>query len=129
MSDYWMTPWRAFENKWDNMMLNSFKPLWDGFMQSKDVIPYISDDGSTIYEVEVPGFNKDNLEISIDNGILSIFGKRETSSKNGSSYKEINEAISINADPSDIDAEVKDGILYLTVKSNKNEMKTLIEVK
>lgn len=87
-------------------------------------IVYRNADGDTVREIEIPGFNKDNLSIEISDGKLIISGTR----KNGLDVEEtINNRFKMG-NVEEVDAEIKDGILYLTIKSPK-EKKQKIEIR
>jgi HSP20 family molecular chaperone IbpA len=101
--------------------------LWDSLRKNFDEmfmdVTYYNEDGNLVYKVEVPGFNKDNLSINIQNDILIIKGKRELKDKERHvGNKSINKKLSIVDRFSDIDAEIKDGILTVTL------MKTEVEI-
>jgi len=73
-------------------------------------------EGNFIYKMDVPGFNKDNLNIEIlDNNVLSIKGEfedRKVDKKCTLLYAE------------DVKASIKDGILTLTlIPIKKNSIK------
>src|SRR6056297_1307872 len=63
-------------------------------------------DENTLY-VDVPGFNKDNLEVNYHNGVIEISGKND-------SGREINKKIKVNKNLKEpTNAEVSDGVLKL----------------
>ena len=107
---------------WDRDESSPFTSTWGSLMNGFDYFfgdaSYKNDDGNMVYEIEVPGFNKDNLSINIENGMLTVQGKRETkSSKSHAGLKEIYKRLS-TGDIKDADAKILDGILYVTVRSN-----------
>lgn len=61
-----------------------------------------------VFELEVPGFNKDNLEVEFENGILGIKGD------NGKRKLERRYNVSGLKDIVDVKASVKDGILEVS---------------
>jgi HSP20 family molecular chaperone IbpA len=92
-------------------------------------INYTKDGAYLLFEV--PGFNKNNLKVEVENGILYIEGKR--------SYKlndeEISRTISQNFkigqeyDSESIEATIEDGILTVFVANmKKNEKKKRISL-
>lgn len=85
--------------------------------------PYVDEEGNKLYEVEVPGFNKDNLDVSFENGIVNISGTREP--LNGSEVRISERIIISNRDVDNIDAEIKDGILRITVKERSPSVKRI----
>jgi len=100
-------------------------------------------DESTHYrmEIAIPGFEKEELKLSIDNDILTVYGSKESKSEDeNSSYivKEINnerfsrsfkiQPNTLNVDM--IDSTLKNGILYINIPKNKEkDNKKLIEIK
>lgn len=74
--------------------------------------------GNLILEIEVPGFNKDNIKVEISDGILTVQGKTDT--------RDILKRFTIG-NISEVKATIKDGILSLTLISPKKES-TKIEI-
>jgi HSP20 family protein len=99
--------------------------LWDSLRKNFDEMfmdtTYPNVNGDMVYEVEVPGFNKDNLSINIQNNILTIKGERELDKEHHVGNRRINKKMRLDT-YSDVDAEIKDGILYVTL------MKTEVEI-
>ena len=79
---------------------------------------YTSKEGDLVYEIEVPGFNKDNLTVEMIDGILTVKGTRETAEGKREVFKRLRVATS-----EDVDAKIEDGILYLTLKAPKKDTK------
>jgi len=77
------------------------------------------DDGNTILEIEVPGFNKDNLNVEVADSILTIQGQ--------TNKKKLFKRYSLgNVD--EVKASIKDGILTLTlIEEKKESVKVTIE--
>jgi len=103
---------------------NTWSSLWEGMDTFFGDAKYEDDDGNAIYEFEVPGFNKENLEVSLLNGILTISGRRETKNKSHAGTKEIFKRLTIGQSQ-ETEAEIRDGILYLTLKNPKSEKKVI----
>jgi HSP20 family protein len=97
------------------------------FSQFEDVFGYQKfqdKDGNVVNEIEVPGFNKENLNVEVADGILTIKGERTTS--NGEK-REVFKRITIG--PSEkVNADLKDGILILTLIQPKKS-KVKVEIK
>jgi HSP20 family molecular chaperone IbpA len=89
---------------------------------------YTNEGGDVIYQIEVPGFNKDNLKVEISDGILTIRGEREVKDKYYAGQSKFFKQLTVG-DISEADAEVVDGILTLTVKRPQKEPGKQIEVK
>jgi HSP20 family molecular chaperone IbpA len=81
-----------------------------------------NDQGDYTYEMEVPGFNKENLKVEIANGILTISGEREAGHVGKT---KIFKQLSIGSTPEDVNAQIKDGILTLTFRNHQKEVKQI----
>ena len=118
--------------------LNSnFDKLFDGFLgqptysnmvvKNSDKEPYevnYTKDGAYLL-FDVPGFNKTNLKVEMEGGVLYVDGKR-TYKKNGvDSEKVISQKFKIGQDfnPDNIEATIEDGILTVFVANYKKTEK------
>jgi len=99
-------------------------------------------DGNVIYEIELPGVTKEEVEIKIDQGRLTVSGEtkrseeveREAYFRIGRRYGRFHRSLPLPADIKDekaISASVKDGILKVVVPLSKSvkERAKPIEVK
>jgi len=88
-------------------------------------------DGNVIYEMELPGVTKEEVEIKVDEGRLTISGetkrreevRREDYFRIGRRYGRFHRSLPLPADIKDekgISATLKDGILSVTVPLNKS---------
>lgn len=94
----------------------------DFFDVFDDVVSYLDDDKNLVVELEVPGFNKDNIDVELSNGVLTIKGKRETKTECYVGCKEINKTYRVG-DFQDATATVTDGILKVVINTPKAETK------
>jgi HSP20 family molecular chaperone IbpA len=115
-----------------------FKSLWNVSGREPDIFDslfanfdsmfgddrYTDKDGNLIYEIECPGFNKDNLTVDIAEGVLTVKGKRGT----GEREREIYKRMAVGSGEK-VEAEIKDGILTITFKRPPKEEATKIELK
>jgi HSP20 family protein len=105
---------------------------WDPFDQTRPVangfVPRFEvkeRDDAFVFHADLPGVTEDNLDISMQNGVLSISGSRVAEEKKeGESYYlyerkfgSFSRAFSLPdvADPEKVEADLKDGILTITV--------------
>ena len=96
-------------------------------------------DGNIVLEMEAPGYTKDDLDISIDTGTLSIsFEKVEEDEENKKylhrerkSYSKVSRSFYLgDIDEEDIDASFKNGILVVSAPKKKEiETKKTISIK
>ena len=100
-------------------MYSLFKLLDDSYFTTPD---YDRDEnGNIVVEVEVPGFNKDNLNVEIVDGYINIHG--ETDKRTYQKHFAIRNI-------EDVNASIKDGILSLTlIEQNKQVKKIALNTK
>ena len=81
---------------------------------------YAGDD-NTLY-VDVPGFNKDNLNVEYQSGVITVTGENDFG-------RQIQKRIRVNKDLGEPKtAEVKDGVLKLEYEASQTEDKKKIEL-
>ncbi len=85
-----------------------------------DTVKYQTSEGDLVYEMEVPGFNKDNLSVEVIDGVVTIKGERKTDSDNYVGHKKVFKRMNI-ARSENLEASISDGILKLVVKTPKKE--------
>jgi len=75
------------------------------------------------FHFEVPGFNKENLDVMIEGSELVIEGTRKYKINNEEKTKSVDRRIELNNlyDPSTIEATVVDGLLTVYIPSFKKE--------
>lgn len=97
-----------FSDEFDSFFQPVFNTLFENYRQDAD--------GHTVMEIEVPGFNSENLNIEITDGILTVAGKNDT--------KKIYKQYSIGL-IEDVKADIKDGILTLTLIEPAKQVKKI----
>ena len=95
-------------------------------------------DGKVFVEIEAPGYSKDNVNISIDKGELSVtFEKKDEEEKNKKylhrerkSYSKVTRTFYLgDVNEEEINANFKNGILVITAPKNKEiETKKTISI-
>ena len=100
---------------------DSFSDVFNHFFNYSG---YNDELGNLIYEMEVPGFNKDNLTVEISDGILTIQGKKEIKNKNSICKSKVFRQINVG-DIDNVNAKLKDGMLTLTLKHLETETKKI----
>ena len=118
--------------------------FWDDFMPAvkanENMKCDIYEKGNKYFiEMDVPGFNKDDINIDVDNNYLAISASKENKvdekDKNyirkERSYGKYSRSFYIgNVSEKDIEAEFKDGILKVSVpKEEKENSKKKIDIK
>lgn len=92
-----------------------------------------------IVRAELPGMSKDNIDLEIENNVLSIKGERNFEKKDegenyhfversyGSFYRSF--TLPRNVDPEGIGAEYKDGVLVVTIPKKEEVKPKKVEIK
>ena len=113
----------------------------DGFFKGDENIKsdIYEKDGRLVVEMEAPGYTKDDINISIDKGTLSIsFEKEENEEENKKylhrerkSYSKVSRSFYLgDIDEEDIDASFKNGVLVVSAPKKKEiETKKTISIK
>lgn len=113
----------------------------DNFFRGEDNIKsdVYEKDGNVVVEMEAPGYTKDDINISIDKGELSVtFEKKEEEEENKKylhrerkSYSKVTRNFYLgDVSEEEIDASFKNGILVITSpKSKQIETKKTISIK
>lgn len=94
-------------------------------------------EGEYLLEVEMPGVNKDGLEISVEGNELTIVGRRTRERPQGETvYRESNDGdyrrvfeLSSDIDTNKISAEMQQGILRLRLPQAEHVKPRKIEIK
>ena len=96
-------------------------------------------DGKLVVEMEAPGYTKEDIDISVDKGTLSItFEKKEEEEENKKylhrerkSYSRVSRSFYLgDVNEEEIDASFKNGILVVTAPKKKEiETKKTISIK
>lgn len=109
-----------------------FKPMF--FDETRDMRTDIKEtDAGYVLDIEMPGFKKSDLSVSLDDGYLTVSGKKHIEKNSEAKYlrKEISEAfqrsyyVGKEVQEENVRARYEDGILSLTVpKSKPKEIKS-----
>ena len=111
-------------NEWDNIFSNSYNG-WERVNSSSDYKTSSDDDGVTL-TMNVPGYNKKLIDVSVSGDRLVIEGKAHTGSTKGFKHTfTINEGL----DSDSIEATVIDGVLTVSVPYAEEVKPRKIEVK
>jgi HSP20 family protein len=130
-----LTPWSA-PDRWSNLRdeLNSFfeLPVWSSFARTGQLftgwspaLDLYQNNDNVIAVVELPGMRKEDIEISLHNGTLTISGERKRENSSGGDKAERTEryigrfrrsiALPTRVDAGKVSATYRDGILTVTL--------------
>ncbi len=128
-------PMQTLQDDFDQMM----RRWWDGTDGDLAAYPVdIREDDKHIYvEAELPGFNKDEIEITLEQGVLSIRAQRKTEEKKGEQhlaerhFRRVARSFTLPAgvDEKQVQAELREGVLTLTLAKHEAAQPRRIEVK
>lgn len=95
-------------------------------------------DTEFLVSVELPGVNKENIDVSLDNGQLTISGERKfEESEDGKTFHRVETKygsfsrsfhLPDNVDEESINAKYENGILNITIQKTEDKVKKRIEV-
>lgn len=132
-----LLPVNVFDSFFSDMM-----PVVRGVGGAFTSFPIDIKENETAYtaEMNVPGFKKEDIDISLDNGIMTIKSEKEESSEQKEDGKYIVKERSVsnlsrslripeNVDVSKIEANMEDGILKITLpKAEKKDTSTKVQI-
>lgn len=131
---------RAIEDEFDNFFNKLPLPIsWPtGSVSWRPAINLVEDDTSIEVSIALSGIDMKDVDIEVDEGVLSISGKKEFVKEEKKRYHliehkygEFKRTISIpsNIDTENIKAALKDGLLTVTLPKKEETKKKKIEVK
>ena len=129
-----LTHWRALD-RWSNLRdeLNSLfeAPLWSGlerggqlFTGWSPALDLYQNNDNVVAVIELPGMRKDEIEISLHDGTLTISGEQRRESTNGEKTKRTERYVGTfrrsitlptRVDATKVGATYQDGILTVTL--------------
>lgn len=127
----------------DDLLLENFFDRYMGWFNDENSLWYPSanlyeKDGNYHVSMELPGVKKDEVEITLEDGVLTVKGeKKESSEKRGTDFYiretrcgSFSRSFRVGAaDSTRILAEYKDGVLEITVPKSDEAKPKKIEVK
>jgi HSP20 family protein len=127
---------RQMDDMFDNLMSRNW-PMAVGNMPAMDV--YTEDDKALVAKVHASGFDKDDIEVSIHEGVLEIRGdkhiKEEDDKKKSYMVQESSSsfyrrmALPRQADASKVDAHFDDGVLKVVIPFKELPKPKKVEIK
>ena len=135
-------PFREMEALFNTYTMPSRKKSADenGSVETRDwapVVDILETDNEFILKVELPGVEKDDVEVSIDNRILTIKGEKKKDDKGKKVHRTEcrygtfirNFTLPQDVDVNKVEAACKNGVLCLTLTKMEQAKPKQIEVK
>lgn len=98
----------------------------------------INEDEDHLYvEAELPGFKRDEINVTLENGVLTIIGERKIEPREGQThlnerrFTRVSRSFSLpnTVDENKVDAKLEEGVLKLTLNKKEEVKPRRIEVK
>jgi len=132
-------PFRSIETRMNQLFRNMFEdPSGDSAIGNYPVDVHEDDDRITI-EAEMPGFKTDEIDVNLENGVLTLKAEREVKEREGKGKKHLSErrytrvqrsfSLPRTVDGSDVEAKYQDGLLTLTLNKTEESKPRRIKVK
>ena len=94
------------------------------------------EDNAVVVEAEMPGFTKDDIDVTLDGDVLRITAEREPEEAQGTRllserrYTRVERAFTLPApvDDSSVEAKLKDGVLHLRLPKTSESTSKRIEI-
>jgi len=122
------TPARLGEGKEESITVAEWAPLVD----------ITEDDKEYIIKTELPEVKKDDVKVSVENGLLTIVGERKFEKEENKKYHRVERAygrfmrsfvLPEGVDPDKVNAEFRDGVLKVHLAKSEQTKPKQIEVK
>ncbi len=140
-------PLRELE-EFQTRILHAFEPSRRRHEEHGELLPVsdwappvdiAEDESAYLVTAELPEVTKDNVKVTVENGVLSISGQRQFEKETGTrkyhlverSYGSFARAFSLpsDGDSGKVDAQFKNGVLQIRVAKNEAARPKQIEVK
>ena len=117
----------VLKKMWDSYPTYGFKTYSE--MPTDDVEVNHTKDGAYLV-FEVPGFNKTNLKVEVENGVLSISGERTSKVDSKENKRTISKKYEIGSecDTTSIEATIDDELVTLFIPNFKKKSKKTINL-
>jgi HSP20 family protein len=122
------TPARLGEGKEESITVAEWAPLVD----------ITEDDKEYIIKTELPEVKKEEVKVSVENGLLTIVGERKFEKEENKKYHRVERAygrfmrsfvLPEGVDPDKVNAEFRDGVLKVHLAKSEQTKPKQIEVK
>ena len=135
----WDDPFNVARN-FDRALGRMLREDWQDEAELTGSYPVdINEDENNIYvQAEVPGFKRDELDITFESGVLTITGERKVEA-NGKQQRHLNErrytrvrrsfSLPTTVDESNVNAKLENGVLHLTLPKREEVKPRRIEIK
>jgi HSP20 family protein len=136
---WWMTPYgrEPMGDVWSDRLWPEWPRGWGEEYGS--AYDFYEKDGNYVVKAELPGVNKDDISVTMEDDVITISGKKETKredegdnyfvreSSSGSFSRSFRLPSAVDAEK--VDATFKDGVLTVTMKPTGEAKGNKVEIK
>ena len=136
---FWSDPFFVAGNGIDTFVKQLFgdeENNWSGV--GKYPVDIHEDDNHLYVDAELPGFKKEDVDITLEDGVLSIAAEREVKADDDEKTRHLSErrftkfsrrfTLPIAVDETNVSASLKDGVLHLTLPKREEVKARRIEL-
>ncbi len=111
------TPWVGFESEIDRLFASALADLGSSTTGGRFPVDLYEDKGNTYVRAELPGLNRDGIQVEVADGTLSITATRKEKNGEQEQTDTLHRAISLSADvqADKITAAYENGVLTITL--------------
>jgi HSP20 family protein len=139
-------PWRemdTFSNRFDRFFDGGFFPALSfsedsGLRDWRPVVDIYDEDDKIVIKAEIPGVDKDKINVDVKDGILTLTGERsyendvkeENYHRRERAYGKFQRSFALaeGLNPDKIDADYKDGVLRIEIPKPEEKKPKKIEI-
>lgn len=145
----WPEPIEAIRREVEEAFDRALMPWWGGIGETEELTAAYPVDireagGEILVDAEMPGFKKDEIQVTLEQGMLRIVGehkektkeKKEAKAKGQTHLRErrytrVERSFTLPGavDESKVDARLEDGVLHLKLRKTKESQPRKIDVK
>jgi len=135
----WEDPFELMRREFDRMLGTWAEPgATETTVAGEYPLDVWEDEKHVYVEAEMPGFKKDQIDVSLEQGVLTIMAERQPEETEGKRhrmrerrYTRVQRSVTLppGTDESDVDARFEDGVLYLKLNRNPEAGRRRIEVR
>lgn len=118
--NFWNDPFAEMDRFFDRALGNNrFAGLFDAPSAARSFRVDVYDDGQDNYQVvaELPGVDKKDVDIQLENAVLTITAKRKVKQGDQEQTAQFSRTLTISddIDPDKVSAKLEDGVLHVTL--------------
>lgn len=112
-------PWTDLDRLLESTLpeLYQWSPLRLGGRERSLPLDVFEDENERVVRLEIPGVAKKNIEIELENAVLSVRAKREEKTESGSGTIDLSRSLTVgdDVDPDKIQASLENGMLTIVL--------------